>query len=693
MKTYHHRLRNHFALSSVLFVSLLISWSNLALSNNGEVAYAFPITTPPIIDGNLEDWPANTQAYEIARHFNGDAFTPSDNFSAQFKVAYHPQSKTLYFAVEVIDDIHVLTTQSDEDWLEQDNLILYFDPIHKQGTSAASLAYAIGDKLYANGRTSSWDPRARLPFTNNVRYAMSRKGKVSTYEWQVSLGKDFAINKTYGLDFLLVDKDQNDNALYIWGRGTGKSSSPNLIGDLVLLPANHQIGEVSGKLAGPYKTVSSSRVTRVTLGNTEYPNMFISARVNEEGHYAIKAPYGNYAITNGRPIIGNPWSGIRHLSKQNSVKLQIASNGEHVAPTLTVEAIPMPDLLQKEGLLFTSSNGNAEQFETKLDNAVQQYMDYFKVPGASIAVIKDGKVAYNKVFGYKNLYTKEPVTKDTLFEAASITKAVFAVAVNSLAQKGEIDLDKPLYQYLPFEAIAHDERYKKITARHVLSHQTGFPNWAWMNDDNKIDIKFYPGIKFGYSGEGFEYLGRVMAHITGKSIEKLIMEEVQQPFGFVDKVHFSNNDVVAANVAHGHYGETTASIRTPEQIGVAHSMQTTADTFTQFMLGLMQQKGLNETAYRSMLEPQVEVPIEEDSADLQYPQRYSLGFSLTMSPFGLAYGHGGSNGDFNCTFEIYQDHNMGFVIFTNSDTGTAFHRHMQKFLIYGKDTPSFNVKL
>lgn len=90
---------------------------------------------------------------------------------------------------------------------------------------------------------------------------------------------------------------------------------------------------------------------------------------------------------------------------------------------------------------------------------------------------------------------------------------------------------------------------------------------------------------------------------------------------------------------------------------------------------------------------QIEVPVDEDSAALQYPQRYGMGFSMTILPFGLAYGHGGSNGDFTCTFEIYKEHDMGFVIFTNSDTGTAFHRQMQKFLIYGKDTASFNVKL
>ena len=270
---------------------------------------------------------------------------------------------------------------------------------------------------------------------------------------------------------------------------------------------------------------------------------------------------------------------------------------------------------------------------------------------------------------------------------------MFATAVVSLAQKGIIDLDKPLYQYLAFDAIAHDERYKKITARHVLSHQTGFPNWAWMNPDNKIDIKFYPGIKFGYSGEGFEYLARVVATITGKSIETVIMEEVEKPFDFTKNVYFSNNENVRKHVSHGHFRYYATNIVTPDKIGVAHSMHTNGDAFSSFMLGLMQQKGLSPQSYFDMLEPQVAVPIDDTRYLLQYPQRFGLGYSLTMSPFGLAYGHSGSNGDFNCYFEIYQDHDIGFVIFTNNDTGTALYRQMQKFLIYGSQTPSFDLVL
>ena len=76
--------------------------------------------------------------------------------------------------------------------------------------------------------------------------------------------------------------------------------------------------------------------------------------------------------------------------------------------------------------------------------------------------------------------------ENTLFEAASVTKPVFSFAVQRLAERGVIDLDKPLYLYLPYPDIEYDERYKLMTARHVLTHRTGFPNWRWMNEDGKL---------------------------------------------------------------------------------------------------------------------------------------------------------------------------------------------------------------
>ena len=116
-------------------------------------------------------------------------------------------------------------------------------------------------------------------------------------------------------------------------------------------------------------------------------------------------------------------------------------------------------------------------------------IDEYNIPGMSIAFIEDGKIVYHDVLGYANLETQSPVTNATIFEAASLSKSVFAHFVMTYVDAGKLDLDTPLYTYWPYPDIAYDERYKTITARMVLSHRAGFPNWR--NDTPGDSLKIH----------------------------------------------------------------------------------------------------------------------------------------------------------------------------------------------------------
>jgi CubicO group peptidase (beta-lactamase class C family) len=139
-------------------------------------------------------------------------------------------------------------------------------------------------------------------------------------------------------------------------------------------------------------------------------------------------------------------------------------------------------------------------------------MDTLNIPGLSIAVINDSKVVYHQTFGYANLEKQLPVTDKTIFEGASLSKSVFAFFVMKFVEEGKLDLDKPLYEYLPYPEIAHDDRYKQITGRMVLSHRSGYPNWRENEEDDKLKIKLEPGTNYEYSGEGYQYLAMVLKH-------------------------------------------------------------------------------------------------------------------------------------------------------------------------------------
>ena len=233
---------------------------------------------------------------------------------------------------------------------------------------------------------------------------------------------------------------------------------------------------------------------------------------------------------------------------------------------------------------------------SEVDRFIETYQKYYNIPGVSLALIKDGQMVYHKTYGVQNTMTGEKVNENTLFEAASVTKPVFAFAVQRLAERGVIDLDKPLYLYLPYPDIAYDDRYKLMTARHVLTHRTGFPNWRWMNEDGKLNLKFTPGTDYNYSGEGFEYLKMVIEKITGKKVEQVLQEEVIEPIGLYH-TFFSKNDSLQRMVAYGHYDGLPSNNDLPESPGMAYSMHTEAKIFTRFMLYMLEQKGLKAETY------------------------------------------------------------------------------------------------
>ncbi|HQU53263.1 MAG TPA: serine hydrolase domain-containing protein, partial [Saprospiraceae bacterium] len=220
-------------------------------------------------------------------------------------------------------------------------------------------------------------------------------------------------------------------------------------------------------------------------------------------------------------------------------------------PTLLLDTFTLRTTIPEQGILFNFDRTNTK----RLDEFILQNLEFYQIPGASLAVIKNGQVVYAKAYGVTNPITKQPTDQSTLFEFGSITKPVFTFVVMRLSERGIVDLDKPLYEYLPFPEVAHDKRYKLITARHVLSHQTGLPNWAERNEKGEFDLLFTPGTNFGYSGEGFEYLKRVVIKLLHKDIQSILKEELIEPLD-LKNFYFETDDYVRQNIADGFYRGT-----------------------------------------------------------------------------------------------------------------------------------------
>jgi CubicO group peptidase (beta-lactamase class C family) len=154
-------------------------------------------------------------------------------------------------------------------------------------------------------------------------------------------------------------------------------------------------------------------------------------------------------------------------------------------------------------------------------------MELATLPGLGMAVIGPGRPTWQHYAGVANFNTKDPITPQSLFPGCSLGKPIFACLVLRLAQENQLDLDRPLNAYLKEDALT-GRWGDQVTIRHVLSHTTGLPNWRW-EKDQKLIPAFEPGSRFGYSGEGFFHLQRVVEHVTGAGFESLMQDQIFKP--------------------------------------------------------------------------------------------------------------------------------------------------------------------
>jgi CubicO group peptidase (beta-lactamase class C family) len=317
-------------------------------------------------------------------------------------------------------------------------------------------------------------------------------------------------------------------------------------------------------------------------------------------------------------------------------------------------------------------SAGSRKLVASLESKITNLMSQGDVPGLSLALIKDSRVVWSRGFGYKNAETKEPVDDDTIFEAASLSKPVFAYAVLKMAEKGQLDLDAPLSNYLP-GYVENDERLSLITARRVLTHTTGFPNWRPAG--KPLIIHFTPGEKFSYSGEGFVYLQKVVERIAGAALDDIIAKSVFEPLGMYNSTYVWR-DKFDAQTATGHNQNKPAAQKNKSpQANAAASLRTTAIDYAKFVIAIMNGAGLKEETTRKMLTPHVKVDAScTNCLDPKPPKpseslSWGLGWGIQRTAQGDAFWHWGDNGTFKCFVVAFGRQKTGIVAFTNSTTG------------------------
>ncbi|HTH53683.1 MAG TPA: serine hydrolase [Edaphobacter sp.] len=333
--------------------------------------------------------------------------------------------------------------------------------------------------------------------------------------------------------------------------------------------------------------------------------------------------------------------------------------------------------------LYLTTLSHAQQPDTKaaiaaLSRDIPNLMQQADIPGLSIALIENDRIAWLRSFGTVDPANGTPVTDHTLFSAASLSKPVFAYAVLQLVDQGKLDLDTPLTHYWPTDspypvAPANDPRLSQITARIVLSHRTGFPNWR---DGKDLKIFFTPGTRFSYSGEGFLYLQKTVERIEGKPLNQIMQQLVFTPLGMTDSTYIS---LPGPNVTSGYSPALTP--RDPIHVpygNAAASLLTNAHDYALFVGAILSGRNLKPATLLQMETPQIAVdPSCTNCTDHPAPTTLSkdifwgLGWGIEQSPTGKYLWHWGDNPSYKAFVSIDLLHRRALVLFANSQNGLS----------------------
>ncbi|MCH7409284.1 beta-lactamase family protein [Belliella sp. DSM 111904] len=345
-----------------------------------------------------------------------------------------------------------------------------------------------------------------------------------------------------------------------------------------------------------------------------------------------------------------------------------------------------------------------------LNTKIEDLMETANVSGIAISVFNNNQPVFSKTYGLANVKENIPMHQSSVLYAASFAKMVFAYITMQLVQEKVIDLDRPLVEYLSkplpdykingwnrgYQDLKDDERYKKITGRMCLMHMTGFPNWRWLEADNKLKFKFEPGTRYSYSGEGLYLLQFVIEQITGKDYESISQERVFKPLGMrnssqVWQTRFDTNICLG----HNPLGEPYELMKW-EEASAGGSMSTTLEDFNKFYTTLISNKGLSKKSFKAMTTTQVRIksraqfgPLsKEDSTDNDDIQLgYGLGVGTFKTPYGRAFfkeGHDDGWGHYSICFPKKK---IAIVIMTNNDNGESIFKELLEYSIGDTFTP------
>jgi len=364
--------------------------------------------------------------------------------------------------------------------------------------------------------------------------------------------------------------------------------------------------------------------------------------------------------------------------------------------TASITAFAQPVIIKR----LDGSSISSQTIEEKISDMMVTSC----VTGLNIAILNDNKIVYTKSFGLRDKEKQLPLTTDTIMYGASFTKAVFATLVAQLVVEGVLDLDAPIQKYLPkplsdydnYRDLADDPRYLAITLRMLLNHTAGFANFRWLNHGKKLGIKFTPGSRYAYSGEGINLAQFVVETVTQRNAGALIQERIFNPLA-MHNTSLQWQDRFNDNLAVGHdEKEKPLGHVKRKKVNAAGSMDTSLNDYAHFMEGVMQARIISKEAKAIMLAPQITIPTPSQFPTLSMASTdenkniqlaYGLGWGIFQTPYGNAYFKEGHDDGWENHSVVFDEQKTGVVIMSNSANGDGIFKDLLALLIQDIYTP------
>ncbi len=338
--------------------------------------------------------------------------------------------------------------------------------------------------------------------------------------------------------------------------------------------------------------------------------------------------------------------------------------------------------------IIAIENGLVKNIQIKGDSIqkfnIQERMDFYKVPGVSIAIVENGKIKWTKGYGYANTESGTKVDANTLFQAGSISKPVAALSALKLFENDSLELNKDVNYYLKNWQIPENEftKTEKVTLEKLLTHTAGmtvhgFP--GYQQTDNfpelidvlngngntaKIVVDTIPGSIWRYSGGGYTVMEKVVEDVSGLSLEDYMSKNILLPIGM-------KNSTFQQPITKEFQGNISASYdgngklikglwhNYPEQ--AAAGLWTTPSDLALYCIEIQDiLKGKKDGV---LTKETVERMLTKHQND------WGLGPSLRYEKDSLIFAHGGKNAGFTNDMVAYAYQSNALIVMTNADNG------------------------